>query len=313
MTITISTNISASIAQAAMTRNSRELDTAMEKLSTGKKINSAGDNASGLAITTRMTSQIRQLTQTISNAHNYISLISTADGAATEIEVMLQRMRELAVQSGTGTSSSKDRSYLNAEFIALRSEIDRIAKNTSWNGEDGLLASPCRAWHAGSNTDVLTVILNLGEHYSEAAFSVPFGNFTLDHNPTGFNAINYSNGKMPARPQLSGIASKTLSSLTATSAIALASGVIQEVDIIFSSLREQRGIYGATVNRVSNAIDNFTNSLVHLEASRSRILDTDYAAATSELAKRQILQQAGVAMIAQANALPQTVMMLLSD
>ena len=85
------------------------------------------------------------------------------------------------------------------------------------------------------------------------------------------------------------------------------------MDIIFSSLREQRGIYGATVNRVSNAIDNFTNSLVHLEASRSRILDTDYAAATSELAKRQILQQAGVAMIAQANALPQTVMMLLRD
>ena len=136
MTITISTNISASIAQAAMTRNSRELDSAMEKLSTGKKINSAADNASGLAITSRMTTQIRGLGVAIQNASDAIGMVNTADGALDEITAMLQRMRELAVQSGTGTTSAADRTYLNSEFGALRDEIDRIADNTQWNGRN---------------------------------------------------------------------------------------------------------------------------------------------------------------------------------
>lgn len=140
MAITINTNISASVAQAAMTRNSRELDTAREKLSTGKKINSAADNASGLAITTRLTTEIRKLTQVMANASDFISMMDVADGALIEIEVMLQRMRQLAAQSGTGTTSSADRSNMNREFASLRTEIDRIAKNTAWNGRDKLLA-----------------------------------------------------------------------------------------------------------------------------------------------------------------------------
>ena len=132
----VNTNVSASIAQAALAKNNRSLDTAMEQLSTGKKINSAGDNAAGLAISSRMTSQIRGLAAAISNANDAISMVSTAEGALDEITAMMQRMRELAVQSGTGTTSLADRQYLNSEYVALREEIDRIADNTQWNGRN---------------------------------------------------------------------------------------------------------------------------------------------------------------------------------
>ena len=130
----VNTNVSASIAQAALARNERDLTAAMEQLSTGKKINSAADNAAGLAITTRMTSQIRGLDQAIRNAYDAVSMVETAEGALDEITAMLQRMRELAIQSGTGTTDVSDRSYLHQEYVALRSEIDRIADNTEWNG-----------------------------------------------------------------------------------------------------------------------------------------------------------------------------------
>ena len=130
----VNTNISASIAQAALARNERELTAAMEQLSTGKKINSASDNAAGLAITTRMTSQIRGLDQAVRNAYDAVSMVQTAEGALDEITAMLQRMRELAIQSGTGTTDAVDRTYLNQEYVALRAEIDRIADNTEWNG-----------------------------------------------------------------------------------------------------------------------------------------------------------------------------------
>ena len=135
----VNTNVSASIAQSALARNDRALGTAMEQLSTGRKINSAGDNASGLAITARMTSQIKGLDTAIRNANDAVSMISTAEGALDEISNMLQRMRELAVQAGTGTTDSADRTYMNTEFSNLRSEIDRIADNTQWNGRNILM------------------------------------------------------------------------------------------------------------------------------------------------------------------------------
>ena len=132
----VNTNISASIAQAALIRNDRDLSSAMEKLSTGRKINSAADNASGLAISSRMTSQIRGLDQAVRNANDGISMVQTAEGALDEINTMLQRIRELAVQSGTGTTASADRSSLNTEFQALVDEIDRIV--TTLNGMVGI-------------------------------------------------------------------------------------------------------------------------------------------------------------------------------
>jgi len=164
----VNTNISASIAQAALIRNERDLGKAMEQLSTGRKINSAGDNASGLAISARMTSQIRGLDQAVRNANDGVSMINTAEGALDEITDMLQRIRELAVQSGTGTTSSEDRTYLDAEFDHLVAEIERVAANTQWNGRNILNGD------AGGST-VSTVAFQVGADPTQTV-SLAFGN-----------------------------------------------------------------------------------------------------------------------------------------
>ena len=282
----VNTNIGASVAQAALTRNERALNTAMEQLSTGRKINSAGDNASGLAITSRMTSQIKGLDTAIRNANDAISMVNTAEGALDEITNMLQRMRELAVQAGTGTTNSTDRTYLHAEFTALRSEIDRIADNTQWNGRNILDGS------AGASTGASTVAFQVGANQKQT-ISTTFGNF---NNTTG---------------KLSGLASKVITGTTIASAINMASKSIVEIDVVIGDVSSQRATFGAVSNRLTHAVDNLTSVKTNAEASRSRILDTDYAAATSELARTQIIQQAGTAMLAQANQLPQTVLALL--
>ena len=282
----VNTNVSASIAQAALAKNDRALGTAMEQLSTGKKINSAGDNAAGLAISSRMTSQIRGLGAAISNANDAASMVSTAEGALDEITAMLQRMRELAVQSGTGTTSANDRTYLNSEFVALREEIDRIADNTQWNGQNILDGS------AGASVGKSTVAFQIGANEKQT-ISTAFGNF---NNTTG---------------SLSGLASKRLSAATIASGITVASGAIGELDTVITDVSAQRATFGAVSNRLTHAIDNLTNVKTNSEAARSRILDTDYSVATSEMARAQIIQQAGTAMLAQANALPQTVLALL--
>ena len=284
----VNTNIAASLAQASLMRNERALGTAMEQFSTGKKINSAGDNAAGLAISTRMSSQIRGLDAAIRNANDAISMVNTAEGALDEITAMLQRMRELAVQAGTGTTDSSDRTYLNSEFVALRTEIDRIADNTEWNGRNILDGS------AGGSTGASTVAFGIGQDgVKTQTLSTSFGNF---NNTTG---------------SLSGLASKVITGTTIASAINMASKSITEIDVVIADVSAQRASFGAVSNRLTHAVDNLTNVKTNSESSRSRILDTDYAAATSELARTQIIQQAGTAMLAQANQLPQTVLALL--
>ena len=284
----VNTNVSASVAQAALARNERALGAAMEKLSTGKKINSAADNAAGLAISTQMTSQIRGLGVAVSNANDAISMVNTADGALDEITTMLQRMRELAVQAGTGTTAATDRTYLQSEFTALRTEIDRIADNTQWNGRNILDGS------AGASTGKSTVAFGIGQDGTAAqTLSTSFGNF---NNTTG---------------KLSGLASKVITGTTIASAITVAAATVAEIDVVIGDVSSQRATFGAVSNRLTHAVDNLTNVKTNSEASRSRILDTDYAAATSELARTQIIQQAGTAMLAQANQLPQTVLALL--
>jgi flagellin len=285
----VNTNISASLAQSSLVKNDRALGTAMEQLSTGKKINSAGDNAAGLAISSRMTSQIRGLGAAISNANDAISMVSTAEGALDEVTAMLQRMRELAVQAGTGTTDSADRVYLQSEFAALRTEIDRVADNTKWNGRNILDGS------AGGSTGASGVAFGIGQDGLAAqTFSAKFGNFS-----------DGTDGK------LSGLASKIITGGTIGSAITLAGSAVAEIDIVLADVSAQRATFGAVTNRLTHAVDNLTNVKTNSEASRSRILDTDYAEATSELARTQIIQQAGTAMLAQANQLPQTVLALL--
>jgi flagellin len=258
----------------------------MEQLSTGKRINAAGDDASGLAISARMTSQIRGLETSIRNANDAISMVDTAEGALDEITEMLQRIRELAVQSGTGTTSSDDRTYIDAEYDQLRAEIDRIANNTEWNGTTILDGS------AGGAATVSGVTFQVGVDGGQT-LAVDFGNFSSTAATT------------------SGLHALTLDATTAASGIQKASSVIIEADASIAAVSNQRATFGATSNRLTHAVDNLTSVKTNAEASRSRILDTDYASATSELARTQIIQQAGTAMLAQANQLPQSVLSLL--
>ena len=285
----VNTNLAASIAQAALVRNERDLSTAMEQLSTGKKINSAADNASGLAISTRMTAQIRGLDQAVRNANDAISMVSTAEGALDEITAMLQRMRELGVQAGTGTTSTQDRDYLNQEYTHLLAEIERVSANTQWNGREILDGNA-----AGSGQGT-SVAFQVGMNPSQT-MSVGFGDFTSAGNGvmTSLNGYTLNSGS-----------SSIASSITA------ASNVITAADVALEAVSNQRATFGAVSNRLTHAIDNLTNIKTQAEGARSRILDTDYAQSTSELARTQIIQQAGTAMLAQANQLPATVLALL--
>ena len=285
----VNTNIGSSVAQAARAKNERSLNTAMEQLSTGKRINGASDDASGLAISARMTSQIRGLETAVRNANDGISMVDTAEGALDEISEMLQRIRELAVQSGTGTTHADDRTYMDTEFNALRDEIERVAANTEWNGTTILDGT------AGGGTGLSGVTFQIGVDGGQT-MAVEFGNF--------------GNASGEIMGSLNGTA-VGLNGTTASAGIALAASVITITDIAIAAVSAQRATFGATSNRLTHAVDNLTNVKTNAEASRSQVLDTDYAAATAELARTQIIQQAGTAMLAQANQMPQSVLALL--
>ena len=292
----VNTNANASIAQNALTRNERSMNTAMERLSTGQRINSASDDAAGLAIASRMTSQIRGLETGIRNAADAISMISTADGALIEVTNMLQRMRELALQASNGTTTEADRNYLNAEYQNLVSEIERIAVNTQWNGRSILDGS---ANATGDSTVAFQVGANGGQ-----TIAVDFGNISQDSGSgaTDFETFETS-GTMAAGAKIS--------AQTTASAITTATAAVTKIDSAITAVNTQRATFGAAMNQLTYAVDNLSNVRVNAEASRSRIMDADYAVETSELARTQIISQAGTAMLAQANQLPQTVLSLL--
>ena len=292
----VNTNANASMAQNALARNERSMNTAMERLSTGQRINRASDDAAGLAIGSRMTSQIRGLEAGIRNAADAISMISTADGALIEVTNMLQRMRELALQASNGTTTEADRNYLNAEYQDLVSEIERIAINTQWNGRAIL--------HGSANaTGDSTVAFQVGAKGGQT-IAVNFGNISQDSGSgaTVFETFETS-GTMTA--------GAFISAQTAASAITTATAAVTKIDSAITAVNSQRATFGAAMNRLTYAVDNLSNVRVNAEASRSRIMDADYAVETSELARTQIISQAGTAMLAQANQLPQTVLSLL--
>jgi flagellin len=278
----INTNVSATLTQNAITKNERSMSAAMEQLATGKRINKAGDDAAGLAIASRMTAQINGVAQGARNGNDAISLLQTADGALVEVTNMLQRMRELAVQASTGTNSQTDRSALQVEFKALRDEINRIAKNTQWNGQDILDGD------AGGSTGVSQVVFQVGANASQ----------TVSATITNFNSS-------VATSATASVGTAGLSSATS------ASNAITKVNNAITSVNTERAKIGAIMNRLEYAVDNLLNVKANAEASRSRIEDTDYADATTELARTQIIQQAATAMLAQANQIPQTVLALL--
>ena len=283
----VNTNISATIAQNALTKNERSMNTAMERLATGKRINGAKDDAAGLAISSRMTSQIRGLEVGVRNAGDAISMISVADGAMVEVGNMLQRMRELALQASNGTTTSADRDYLNTEYQKLITEIERIADNTQWNGN---------------------AIMNLASASDTFSYQVGAnGGQTID---VDFVAIDQTSGSA-FRVFATGASAASIAAANTSAALVAGTEAITKIDLAITELNSNRANFGAAINRLTYAIDNLASVKVNSEAARSRIEDTDYAKETSELARTQIIQQAGTAMLAQANQLPQTVLSLL--
>ena len=302
----INTNVSALNAQSALTVNSRNMGVVMQQLSTGSRINSAKDDAAGLAIGQNMTSQIRGLDQAVRNANDGISMLQTADGALVETSNMLQRMRELSVQSANGTLSDTQRGYLNTEFTNLSSQIGKIATETVWNGKQLLAASSASA----TSGDATSVVASTAAIPSSAGQAVVASAASY----AGYDTFTFQTG------QSANTISVQISAMTETglaiagmniSTLAAGAAALTKLDTALASVNSQRATLGAVTNRLTYAADNMASISTNISASRSRIMDTDYAQATSQLAKTQIIQQAATAMLAQANQQPQSVLALL--
>jgi len=277
MALVVNTNISALNAQRNLSKSQRNLNQAMQRLSSGLRINSAKDDAAGLAISDRMTSQIRGLNQAARNANDGISLSQTAEGALQETTNMLSRMRELAVQAANDTNTTADRSSLDAEFQSLIEEVDRIATTTAFNGKTMLTGSYATSgfiFHVGANANQVISITIAGA----------------------------SAGTLGTTGSVVG--QDILTRAAANSAITIMDEAISDIDIM-------RGDLGAAQNRMVSTISNLNNVADNLSAARSRILDADIAQETSEMTKNNILQQAGVSILSQANQTPQLALSLL--
>ena len=276
--VAINTNVSATYSQNAMKTNARAMSTAMEQLSTGTRVNSAKDDAAGLAIGQNMTSQIRGLNQAVRNLNDGINMMQTAEGGMIEQSNMLQRMRELAVQANNGTYSNTQRSYLSLEYEALASQIQKIATETKWN-DQSLLVGTSGTVGAGTGTFTFQAGQASGQVISVTITAA-----------TG-TALGLDGG---------GISTAASSA----AAIALIGSALEKINL-------QRAAIGAGINQMEYAIDNVTNISSNTTQSRSTIMDTDYAQASTQLAKTQIIQQAATAMLAQANQQAQGVLSLL--
>jgi len=393
---TINTNVSSLLAKNALVANERSMSTAMERLSTGVRINSAQDDAAGLAIAAKMTSQIKGLDQAVRNANDAVSLIQTAEGALIETSNMLQRMRELAVQASSDTNTLTDRSALNQEFVSLRSEINRVAQNTQWNGtniltkQGGSNSDGIHKFQVGANANQ-TIDLTIGNYQTNSSsqtavatvatttsgssqgataaaqvstfkiendvavgdvFSLTVGDKSFTHTVTALAATAVLSRDAVFNAMIAGIgtvagvgASETtttsgakvqtftasstafgsnsfnissgagglLSGINASSitTAANANSAVAAVTTALATVNTGRSEMGATMNRLQYAADNLANVARNATESRGRVMDADYAKETTELARTQIIAQAGTAMLAQANQMKQTVLSLL--
>ena len=272
--ISINTNLGALFAAHSSYKVNKSMETSMERLSSGKRINSAADDAAGIQIVTRMDTEIRGLKQAVRNAADAQALLQTTEGAMEEVHTILLRMRELAVQASNGTYTAQDRIALQAEVGDLQSEINRIATDTTWNNI-GLLSG------AGSTG----VTFQIGADNTQT-MTVSISRVTIS---------------------TMGINISTANQLT-TAAAAMV--YISTIDTAISIISTNRGTYAAAMNRLDHAIANMQNVATNLSAAKGRIEDTDFAAETSNLARVQVLQQASMAMLAQANASKQNILSL---
>jgi flagellin len=363
MSTVINTNMQSTIARDALKLNGRAMADAMEQLSTGKRINSASDDAAGLAISQTMTAQIRSLNTAVRNANDAVSMAQTAEGALIEVGNMLQRMRELAIQASTGTISTTQRGYLKSEATALADQIDSTIANTRWNGmqvlseasmnagvivqvgESGLETATAlndkvtttngsnevtitHASHGFKSGDVV-VVNSQAAAVGGITLSGPYSITVTDNNnykviasananaaaANGGGALSVSLAKSMFAVKGASLTEVGKSTILAAASdfdtAAEASAAVAKVDTALNAVSTARASLGVGINRLTSASDNLANIAQNATESRSRILDTDYAAATTELARTMIIQQAGTAVLAQANQRPQFVLALL--
>jgi flagellin len=280
MASVINTNVSSLTAQRNLTNSQSALATSMQRLSSGLRINSAKDDAAGLAIAERMNAQVRGMNVAIRNANDGISMAQTAEGALSKVGDALQRMRELAVQARNATNSSSDKDSLNKEFAELQSEITRVTGGTAFNGKKIL----------GADATAMT--------------------FQIGANTTTDDEVTITTENMTTNTDITTVTASTavIDSSATSGDIAT---IIDNIDTAIDTINDQRATFGASQSRFDAIIGNLQQSVEAQSAARSRIMDTDFAAETANLSRAQILQQAGTAMVAQANQLPQNVLSLL--
>ncbi len=289
MAQTINTNLVSLNAQRNLSGSQSSLATSMQRLSSGLRINGAKDDAAGLAIAERMNTQVRGMTVAMRNANDAISLAQTAEGALGKVGDIFQRMRELAVQAANGTNSAEDRLSLNEEFSQLAQEATRTLDGTQFNGISILASTDVSVFQIGANDNTSVDRISVdGFDWGSSA------NATDIQSLLGTDVLTGTNG--PAM-QITDVAT----ALTA----------IGGIDDAIDELNSQRGTYGAIQNRFENVVATLQVATENQSAARSRIMDADYASETANLSRASILQQAGNAMVAQANQLPQQVLALL--
>ena len=274
MALVINTNVQSLNAQRNLSSTQKSLSTSMQRLSSGLRINSASDDAAGLAISENMRANIRSMNQAARNANDGVSLLQTAEGALNETSNILTRMRELATQAATGTVSSDQRTYIDNEFTQLKSEINRIASATQFNGSNLL-----------QGTATATV-----------SFQVGSGNSTNDRIGVTIGAADTST---------IGVGTASVSD------VAGAQAALTQIDTAIQSVSSSRGNLGAVQNRLQSTINNLQVAVENTSAAESRIRDVDVAAETAALTRNQVLTQAGTAILSQANQVPQTALSLL--
>lgn len=289
MALTVNTNTTSLGVQKNLNRASDALATSMTRLSSGLKINSAKDDAAGLQIATRMTSQIRGQTMAIKNANDGISIAQTAEGAMQEQTNMLQRMRELAIQARNDSNSFKDRDALNGEFKSMLDEINRVAGSTELNGKKLL------------NGDAKTMTFQVGSNGGSGNQIDITLSAAVDTSSSGVLSALGSNSSI----------AMTGSAMAASDYNALFQNVITGIDDALQNINTTRADLGAAQNRLTSTINNLQNINENAEAARGRVQDTDFAAETAQLTKQQTLQQASTSVLAQANQLPSAVLKLL--
>ena len=303
----INTNVAAELTANALARNQQLMSKSLERLSSGKRINSASDDAAGLAIASRMTAQIKGLDQATRNANDAISMVQTADGAMAEVSTMLQRMRELTVQAANGTNTTAELSVLNTEFESLEAEIHSISTNTQWNGRnilDGVLGTI--NFHVGANANQTVSItfadLNTDFGATEASQAGIDGSTAADLDI--FTNLNVTAAGTTSGDETIDLAAQVITGNAQSTTLGY-------IDTAIARVNNHRATLGAMMNRLEFAADNLTNISTNTSTAKSRIMDTDYAEETSKLAKAQIIQQAAVAVLAQANQNQKLVMSLL--